>query len=314
MILIGSPLKNKLKKNHRSAPLRTAEACNDSAARNIHSSKSQKTDLICGAPDLLVDFCHWQIQANDFIVHKELQKTEWHHFNIQQTAHLPKVNEKIETIRSWSVLAKRRILPPCHCRPQAAPPGHSLGRSCSWCLSSAGQCQARCCCKGFLACGPAGSPPAEDPSPALQRTLSPHSPPKHKGGTELFSWGQNFTDPDVSSVFRLKCTMGKGNSQDKWCCTASQRWTRVSCSRPGCTALQSLCTPPWRLWFQTRSLRAAQSWHWCFKHTLTHALGFVLLDLSQRRPVVMSSSISSSMSWVSSMSLVRWTTSFLRHR
>lgn len=162
-------------------------------------------------------------------------------------------------------MAKIHVLPPCHCRLQAAPPGHSLGRSCSWCPSLEGQCQARCCCRGFLACGPAGSPPAEDPSPGSQRTLSPHSPPKHKGGNKSFRWRPFLKHYSLTSVTEMH--QGKGNSQDKWCCTASQKWTRVSCSHPDCTALLSLCTLPWRLWFQTQYLRTAQSLQcWCFKH------------------------------------------------
>lgn len=78
--------------------------------------------------------------------------------------------------------AKMHNSPPCHCRPPAAPPGHSLGRSCSWCPSSEDRCRARCCCRGFLACVPVRSPPAEDPFPGSQRTPSPRSPPDHKDG------------------------------------------------------------------------------------------------------------------------------------
>lgn len=62
-----------------------------------------------------------------------------------------------------------------------------------------------------------------------------------------------------------KCT---SNSQGRWCCTVSQKWIRVSCSHPGCTALLSLCTLPWRLWFQTQYLWTAQQdlQCWCFTH------------------------------------------------
>lgn len=35
----------------------------------IYCQNHKDSHLICRAPDLLVDLCHWQIQANDFVVY-----------------------------------------------------------------------------------------------------------------------------------------------------------------------------------------------------------------------------------------------------
>lgn len=154
------------------------------------------------------------------------------------------------------------------------PPGHSLGRSCSWCPSLRGQYQAHCCCRGFLACGPARSPPAEGPFPVWQKTLSPHSLPKHKWETQIRN-NRMKTNLKLCFCFnrfilKLKFLFiknRKSDSQDRWCCTVSQKWKQASCSHPGCTAWQSLCTLPWMLWFQTLYLKTQKYKHSSYKNT-----------------------------------------------
>lgn len=144
---------------------------------SMTESKLQREPyLICRTPDLLVDFCHWQIQTNDFVVDQKLRENKMYLILYMQYV----------CVQRWILT----FLPPCRCHLQAVPPDHSPGRSCFWHPSLEGQCQARYCCRGFLACDPAESLLAEDPFPRSQKTLSLHSPPTHMGEYRKIRWRQ----------------------------------------------------------------------------------------------------------------------------